>query len=367
MKLNFDLIKKMGHEQVTFCYDPASGLKAIIAIHNTSLGPALGGTRMYPYETEDAALEDVLRLSRGMTYKSAAVGMNLGGGKGVIIGDPKKDKSEALFRAYGAFIERMKGQFITGEDVGMDVNDIEFMFMETDYVVGLSRGHGGSGDPSPKTAFGVIEGMNACVERKLKRKSLKGLTVAVQGLGHVGYHVAKLLHQKGAKIIGCDVDKEAMTKAKKEFGIKMVGPDEIYDVTCDIFSPCAMGGILNADTIPQLKCSIVAGSANNQLKNDKEDGQALQDRGILYAPDYVINAGGLINVALELEGYSERRAMILIRNIYYNLKRIFEISEEQQIVPNRAADQLAEERIQKVCGIRRAHFLDKSKIKRNCL
>lgn len=361
--MEFTSLQTMGHEQVVFCQDPISGLKCIIAIHSTVLGPALGGVRMCPYKTEDEALEDVLRLSRGMTYKSAAVGLNFGGGKAVIIGDPKKDKSEALFRSFGAFIERMKGQYITGEDMGIDVNDIEFIFMETDYVVGLPKGYGGSGDPSPKTAYGVYQGMLACVEKKLKRKSLKGLTIAVQGLGHVGYQLVKILMLQGANVIGCDADAVLAETIKEKFGIKVVNPDDIYQVECDIFSPCAVGGILNSKTIPALKASIVAGSANNQLKKDS-DGEALHQKGILYAPDYVINAGGLINVALELQGYSEVRAKFLIRNIYYNLKRVFEISEQNHVMPHIATDHLAEQRISQIRQIRRAHFLDKSKIMR---
>src|SRR3989338_5283682 len=363
VKFGFSYLKKMGHEEIIFCSDPATGLRAIIAIHSTALGPALGGTRMYPYPSEEEALEDVLRLSRGMTYKAAAVGLNLGGGKGVIIGDPKTDKSEALFRAYGAFIDRMKGQYITGEDVGIDVNDIEFMFMETDYVTGLSRAHGGSGDPSPMTAYGVLQGMLACIEKKMGQKSVEGLTIAVQGLGHVGFRLVELLTQEGAKVIACDTDEKSVQKAQDQFQMEVVAPDKIYEVKCDVFAPCALGGILNPKTIPLLKCKVVAGAANNQLRTDL-DGELLNKKSILYAPDYVIKAGGLINVALELEGYSEDRARILTRNIYYNLKRTFEISEEQKLLPHIAADRLAEERLDKVGRIRRSHFLDKSKIRR---
>ncbi|HBQ21041.1 MAG: leucine dehydrogenase [Deltaproteobacteria bacterium GWA2_38_16] len=363
MSFNFELMKKMGHEQVIFCHNPNVGLKAIIAIHNTALGPALGGTRMWPYKTEEEAFEDALRLSRGMTYKSAVASLNFGGGKAVIIGDPKKDKSESLFRAFGAFVERLKGQFITGEDVGIDVNDIEFMFMETDFVTGLSKAHGGSGDPSPMTAYGVIQGMQACIEKRLKQKGLKGLTVAVQGLGHVGEKLIEYLVHEGAKVIGCDIDPKLCEMVKSKFNMTIVESEKIYGVDCDIFAPCALGGVLNEQTIPQLKCSIVAGSANNQLQKDS-DGELLQKKGILYAPDYVINAGGLINVALELEGYSENRAKLLTRNIYYNLKRAFEISEEQKILPHVSADRLAEERIKKVGFIKRSHVLHKSQIRR---
>ena len=361
--MDFKILETMGHEEVVFCHNPAVGLKAIIAIHNTILGPALGGTRMWAYKNDQDALEDALRLSRGMTYKSAAAGLNFGGGKVVILGDSKKEKSESLFRALGAFIERMKGQFITGEDVGIDVNDIEFMFMETDYVTGLSKAHGGSGDPSPMTAYGVLQGMLACVEKKFGQKNVNGLTVAVQGLGHVGFRLVELLTKEGAKVIACDADEKSVQIAQEKFKIEIVASDKIYEVKCDVFAPCALGGILNPKTIPLLKCKVVAGAANNQLRTDL-DGELLNKKGILYAPDYVINAGGLINVALELEGYSEDRARLLTRNIYYNLKRTFEISEEQKLPPHIAADRLAEERLDKVGRIRRSHFLDKSKIRR---
>lgn len=361
--MDFKILETMGHEEVVFCHNPAVGLKAIIAIHNTTLGPALGGTRMWAYKNDQEALEDALRLSRGMTYKSAAAGLNFGGGKAVIIGDSKKEKTESLFRAFGAFIERMKGQFITGEDVGIDVNDIEFMFMETDYVTGLSRAHGGSGDPSPMTAYGVLQGMLACIEKKMGQKSVKGLTIAVQGLGHVGFRLVELLTKEGAKVIACDTDEKSVKTAQEKFQIEVVAPDKIYEVKCDVFAPCALGGILNPKTISLLKCKVVAGAANNQLHTDL-DGELLNKKGILYAPDYVINAGGLINVALELEGYSEDRARLLTRNIYYNLKRTFEISEEQHMLPHIAADRLAEERLDKVGQIKRSHFLDKSKIRR---
>lgn len=362
--MDFCLLEEQGFEEVVFCSNPHVGLRAIIAIHNTSLGPALGGTRMFPYPNTQAALNDALRLAKGMTYKSAAAGLNFGGGKGVIIGDPKKDKSESLFRAYGAFVERMKGQFITGEDVGIDVNDAEFMYMETDYVVGLSKSHGGSGDPAYMTAYGVLQGMHACIEKKLKRRDMKDLKVAIQGLGHVGMHLAELLKEEGVQMIGSDLDPHLAKEAKNRFEIEIVAPEKIYEVPCTIFAPCAMGGILNSKTISRLQCEIVAGSANNQLSVDS-DGRLLEDKDILYAPDYVINAGGLINVSLELEGYSEKRAKLLTRNIYYNLKRIFEIAEEEKISPQVAADRLAQERIKKLGKIQRSHFLEKSSIRRH--
>jgi len=363
MSTKLKLFKDLEHEQVVFCNQPEIGLKAIIAIHSSVLGPALGGTRMWPYPTEEAALEDVLRLSKGMTYKSAACGLNFGGGKAVIIGDPKHEKSESLFRAFGAFIQRMNGQFLTGEDVGVDVNDMEFVFMETQYVVGLSKAHGGSGDPSPMTAYGVIQGMLASIERQFDQKTLRGLTVCVQGLGHVGMHLVELLIQNGAKVIACDIDPKLCQAAKEKFKIEIVDSNDIYQKKSDIFAPCALGGVLNEKTIPLLKCKIIAGSANNQLQED-EDAKRLKERGILYAPDYVVNAGGLINVALELEGYSAPRAQILTRNIYYNLKRIFQIADDENILPHLAANHLAEERLLKISQIRRAHSLDASKIRR---
>ena len=337
-------MEEFGHEEVIFCQNKDVGLRAIIAIHDTTLGPALGGTRMWPYKTEEEALLDALRLSRAMTYKAAAAGLNLGGGKAVIIGDPKTDKSEALFRAFGRFVESLKGRFITGEDVGIDVNDIEYMYMETRYVSGLSPAHGGGGDPAPVTAFGVIQGMQACVQEKLGRDSLKGLSVAVQGLGHGGFNLAARLLEEGAHVIGADIDPEKVERARSELKIEIASPEEIYDVDADIFAPCALGAVLNDHTIPRMRFKIIAGAANNQLEEDRH-GVELHRRGILYAPDYVINAGGLINVYVELEGYDRERALRMTRGIYYNLRRVFDISRRENIPTFQAADRLVEERI----------------------
>jgi len=337
-------MEEFRHEEVIFCQNKDVGLRAIIAIHDTPLGPALGGTRMWPYKTEEEALLDALRLSRAMTYKAAAAGLNLGGGKAVIIGDPKKDKSEALFRAFGRFVESLKGRFITGEDVGIDVNDIEYMYMETRYVSGLSPAHGGGGDPAPVTAFGVLQGMQACVQEKLGRDSLKGLSVAVQGLGHVGFNLAARLLDEGAHVIGTDIDPEKVERARSELKIEIVNPEEIYDVDAHIFAPCALGAVLNDQTIPRMRFKIIAGAANNQLEEDRH-GVELHRRGILYAPDYVINAGGLINVYVELEGYDRERALRMTRGIYYNLRRVFDISKRENIPTFQAADRLVEERI----------------------
>ncbi|MBI4482660.1 MAG: Glu/Leu/Phe/Val dehydrogenase [Acidobacteria bacterium] len=337
-------MEKFGHEQLIFCQNRDVGLRAIIAIHDTTLGPALGGTRMWPYETEEEAIVDALRLSRGMTYKAAAAGLNLGGGKAVIIGNPKTDKSEALFRAMGRFVESLQGRFITGEDVGVDVNDVEYMYLETRYVSGLSRARGGGGDPAAVTAFGVWQGMRACGQEKLGSDSLEGLTVAVQGLGNVGFHLAKLLIDRQIKVIGADIDEEKVRRAVDQLGIEEVKSDEIYQVQADIFAPCALGAIINDATIRQFKFKIIAGSANNQLQEDRH-GDELDRRGILYAPDYVINAGGLINVFVELEGYERERALRMTRGIYYNLRKVFEIARREKIPTSQAADKLVEQRI----------------------
>lgn len=335
------------HEQVVFCQDKEAGLKAIIAIHDTTLGPALGGTRMWNYSCEEEALRDVLRLSRGMTYKATAAGLNLGGGKAVIIGDPKKEKSEILFRAYGRFVNSLGGRYITAEDVGTDVNDMEYTFMETDYVVGIEASHGGSGNPAPFTSLGVFQAIKVCLGKVFGSEDLKGKVVAVQGVGQVGSHLIRRLKAAGAKIAASDVDAEKLKKAEAEFGFESVDPKEIYSVSCDIFVPCALGGILNDETIPVLKTKIIAGSANNQLERPEHADQ-LKARGILYAPDYVVNAGGLINVYLELEGYSRERAERMTRGIYYNLKKVLQIAEEKKCSTEQAANFMVEHRLKQL-------------------
>lgn len=332
------------HEEVIFFQDKSVGLKAIVAIHDTTFGPALGGTRMWNYPSEEDALKDVLRLSRGMTYKAVAAGLNLGGGKAVIIGDPKKEKSELLFRTYGRFINSLSGRYITAEDVGTDVNDMGYVFMETDYVVGIESAHGGSGNPAPFTALGVYQGMRMCLNKLYGEESFNGRVVTVQGVGQVGSHLIRRLKTSGAKVIATDVDKEKLSKLKEELGFEIVAPEEIYSVPCDIFAPCAMGGIVNDKTSHALKCKIISGSANNQLDRP-EHAKILQERGILYAPDYVVNAGGLMNVYLELEGYSRVRAERMTRGIYYNLKKIFEIAEGQKLTTDAAASFMVEERL----------------------
>ena len=350
----FEALSAKDHEQVVFCNDPHTGLKAIIGIHNTTLGPALGGCRMWPYEKEADALNDVLRLSRGMTYKSAAAGLNLGGGKAVIIGDRKKIKSEDLFRSYGRFVQGLVGRYITAEDVGTTVRDMEWVRMETDYVTGISRALGGSGDPSPVTALGCYEGIKASLKWKTGNESLEGKTIAVQGVGAVGYHLVQHLTRDGANVFVCDIDNENLQRVTQEFrGVEVVSPDSIYSVACDVFAPCAMGAVINDDTIPQLKASIVAGSSNNVLADEEDKhSKALKARDILYAPDYVINAGGLINVANELEGYNRERAVQQAAGIYDNLMNVFEIARDEGVSPIRAADVLAERRIANIGRIK---------------
>ena len=346
-----EYMNKYGHEELVFCSDPQVGLKAIIAIHDTTLGPALGGARMWPYQSEEEATLDVLRLSRAMTYKASAAGLNLGGGKAVIIGDPSKDKSVGLFRSLGKFIESLGGRYITTEDVGTTVSDMQQIRAETKHVTGLPIAWGASGDPSPPTAFGVYQGMKACAEEVFGSGSLKGKTVAIQGFGKVGSYLAVHLRDEGVKIIASDVNERATKRAREEFGATIVSIDDIYDVECDIFSPCALGATLNRQTIPRLHCKIVAGSANNQLEED-EDGDLLQQNRILYAPDYVINGGGIINLSLELTGYNAEAAMAQVAEIHNTIEKVISLAKSKQISTARAADSLAESRIQDAKRVR---------------
>ena len=352
----FEEMSKRDHEQIIHCYDKETGLKAIIGIHNTTLGPSLGGCRFFNYEKEEDALNDVLRLSRGMTYKSAAAGLNLGGGKAVIIGNPKKMKSESLFRAYGRFIQGLAGRYITAEDVGTTVQDMEWVRMETDYVTGISRALGGSGDPSPVTALGCYEGIKSSVKWLTGSESLEGKVVAVQGVGAVGYHLVQHLTRDGARVFVCDIDKENLRRVAADFrNVEVVAVDSIYDVDCDVFAPCAMGAVVNDETLPRLKCQIIAGSANNVLADEEVHAMALEKRGILYAPDYVINAGGLINVANELEGYNRERAVQQAAGIYNIVTEIFQIARDEKITTLIAANTLAERRIQNLGRIKNTY------------
>ena len=343
----FKYLEQYDYEQVVFCQDKQSGLKAIIAIHDTTLGPALGGTRMWTYESEAAAIEDALRLAKGMTYKNAAAGLNLGGGKTVIIGDPRKDKSEELFRAFGRYIQGLNGRYITAEDVGTTVADMDLIHEETDYVTGISPAFGSSGNPSPVTAFGVYVGMKAAAKEAFGTDSLEGKVVAIQGVGNVAYTLCKYLHEEGAQLIVTDINKEAVQRAVEDFGARAVEPNEIYGVECDIYAPCALGATVNDDTIPQLKAKVIAGSANNQLK-DTRHGDLIHEMGIVYAPDYVINAGGVINVADELYGYNHERAMKKVDQIYASIEKVIAISKRDGIPTYVAADRMAEERIEKM-------------------
>ena len=351
----FEVIHKHGdHEQVVFCHDKAVGLKAIIAVHNTALGPALGGTRMWPYKNEEEALVDVLRLSRGMTYKAAASGLNLGGGKAVIIGDSKTQKTEGLFRAFGQFVNSLNGKYITAEDVGTGVTDMEYVFMETPWVTGIPKDFGGSGDPSPYTAHGVLMGIKASAKEKFGHDNLKGLRVAVQGLGNVGTNLVKYLVEEGAVVTVADIDQEKVKRHVDQYKVQSTSTDQIVFSDCEIFSPCALGAVINDQSISKLKCKIVCGGANNQLAEPKH-GDQLRELGILYAPDYVVNAGGLMNVFVELEGYSPDRAFDKTRRVYQNIEKVFSIAKRDGIGTHKAADRLAEERIETIGRLKQRH------------
>ena len=345
----FDEMREQGHEQVVLCSEPAAGYKGIIAIHNTTLGPALGGTRFWNYATEEEAIVDALRLAKGMTYKAAVAGLNLGGGKSVIIGDPKITRREMIFRAHGRFVDSLKGRYITAEDVGTGVEDMDFVQMETSHVAGIA---GRSGDPSPVTAYGTYMGIKAAAKHKYGSDSLSGLTVAVQGMGHVGYYLCEFLHQEGAKLVVTDIDEARVKTVVDKFGAKAVGPDAIYAVDAPIFAPCALGAIVNDKTLPQFKFEIIAGAANNQLAK-AHHGDELQKRNILYAPDYVINAGGLINVYGELQGWSSERSKRKAGEIYDTLVDLFDLSKKEGLPTHEAADRLAERRIEQVATIQR--------------
>ncbi|AGK54824.1 branched-chain amino acid dehydrogenase [Bacillus sp. 1NLA3E] len=353
----FENLEIYDYEQLVFCQDKQSGLKAIIAIHDTTLGPALGGTRMWTYSSEDDAIEDALRLARGMTYKNAAAGLNLGGGKTVIIGDPRRDKNEEMFRAFGRYIQGLNGRYITAEDVGTTVADMDLIHEETDFVTGISPAFGSSGNPSPATAYGVYRGMKAAAKEAFGTDSLEGKVVAIQGVGNVAINLCKHLRGEGAELIVTDIHKESVQRAIDEFGAKAVEPDEIYGVVCDIYAPCALGAVINDETIPRLKAKVIAGSANNQLKETKH-GDMIHELGIVYAPDYVINAGGVINVADELYGYNRERALKKVEGIYQTINKVIEISKRDQIPTYLAADRLAEERIARIRNSRSQFLLN---------
>jgi leucine dehydrogenase len=330
------------HERVVFCSHPASGLKSIIAVHSTELGPAAGGCRMWPYASDEDAIKDVLRLSQGMSYKNAMAGLPLGGGKAVIIGQSRDDKSEDLFQAFGDFVDSLGGMYVTAEDVGINVADMEIVATRTDFVSGLPHASGtAGGDPSPKTARGIFHGINAAVSHRLGRSDLEGLSVAVQGLGNVGFNLCQDLANAGARLIVADIDEQRVRRAVEELGARAVGIDEILYQQADVLAPCALGGILDSKSIPKLNVSIIAGGANNQLATG-EDGDALRTRNILYAPDYVINAGGIINVAYEyLSLGDEAEVMARLEDIGGRLTEIFQAADSQGFSTNRVADAMA--------------------------
>ncbi|HEX6560003.1 MAG TPA: Glu/Leu/Phe/Val dehydrogenase [Longimicrobiales bacterium] len=345
----FEMMREQGHEQIVFCSEPAVGYKGIIAIHNTTLGPALGGTRFWNYATEAEAIVDALRLARGMTYKAAVAGLNLGGGKSVIIGDPRMKRREMIFRAHGRFVNSLKGRYITAEDVGTSVEDMDFVQMETDHVAGIA---GRSGDPSPVTAFGTYMGIKAAVKHKFGSDSVRGMRIAVQGAGHVGFYLCEFLAEEGAQLVVTDIDEARVRNIVEKLGAEAVAPDAIYAVDAPVFAPCALGAIVNDETLPKFKFEIIAGAANNQLAEERH-GDELQKRDILYAPDYVINAGGLINVYGELQGWSSERSKRKAGEIYDTLLQLFELSRKEGLPTYEAADRLAERRIEQVGTIQR--------------
>jgi leucine dehydrogenase len=339
----FQLMKEAGHEQVVLCHEPSCGYIGIIAIHDTTLGPALGGTRFWQYPSTDDAILDALRLARGMTYKAAVAGLNLGGGKAVIVGDHRRTDREILFRAHGRFIESLGGRYITAEDVGTSPADMEFVKRETDHVAGLQ---GLSGDPSPVTGYGVYMGMKAAAKKRWGNDSLSNRTVAIQGCGKVAYYLAEQLHAEGASLIVTDIDEGKMRRLAEEMGARTVAPDAIYDQEADIYAPCALGSTINDDTLARLKVEIIAGGANNQLEDEEKHGRMVEEKGFLYAPDFVINGGGLINVYGEIEGWSQERAKRKAQEIYDTIFNVFTIAERDSIPTFLAADRLAEERIE---------------------
>ncbi|MCE3294971.1 MAG: leucine dehydrogenase [Crocinitomicaceae bacterium] len=338
-------MSKFNHEQLLFCNDNETGLKAIIAVHNTVLGPALGGTRMWMYNNEMDALTDVLRLSRGMTYKNAISGLNLGGGKAVIIGDSRSMKSEALFRRFGKFVNSLGGKYITAEDVGISPIDMTWVNMETDHVVGLP---GKSGDPSPVTAHGVYVGMKACAHEQYGTDSLSGKKVLVQGVGHVGEYLVASLAKEGAKIYISDIHEETLKRVASTYGATVVGINEVYDVDMDIYAPCALGATVNDDTLSRLKCSIIAGAANNQLANESVHGVKVMEKGIIYAPDFALNAGGVINCYSEVKSLQSSWALNKAEEIYTTISNIVKRSKNEGIPTYQIANKMAEERIEAI-------------------
>ena len=347
-------MEKYDYENLFICQDKNLNFKAIIALHDTTLGPATGGCRMWQYEEEMDAIEDALRLARGMTYKYAAAGVNLGGGKAVIIGDPNRKDREPVFRTLGKFINRLDGKYITGEDVGTTLRDMEYIRMETEHVVTLPTYLGGAGDIAPMTALGTIRSMQACCKRVYGSDSLKGKRVAVQGLGAVGHNAVGQLYELGAKLIVADIDPHRVDVMAEKYGVDKVDHESIYDVDCDIFCPCALGAVINDDTLDRLRCKIICGSANNQLKEER-NGDILEKKGLVYAPDYITNAGGTIydTDRLEVGNVSHERGKEKVIRVYDNMVRVFEIADRENIPTYLAADRMAEERIKKIAEVKK--------------
>ncbi|MBS1782457.1 MAG: Glu/Leu/Phe/Val dehydrogenase [Bacteroidetes bacterium] len=348
----FEHMQQMGHEQVVFCHDPHSGLNAIIAIHNTTLGPALGGTRLWNYSSHNDAIIDALRLSRGMTYKAAISGLNLGGGKAVIVADPAQ-KTEALWRRYGKFVDSLNGKYITAEDVNTSARDMEYIALETQHVTGVPEYMGGSGDPSPFTAYGVFVGMKASAKKVWGNDSLTGKRVVVQGVGHVGQYLVGHLIEEGAKVFITDINEAKLKETVEKFRtVEVIEGSKLFDMEMDVYAPCALGATLNTESINKMKCPIIAGAANNQLADENVHGPMLIEKGIIYAPDFLINAGGLINVAAELDGYNRERVMGNVNKIYDRTLDIFQLSETEKIHTQAAAMIIAEKRLADIANVK---------------
>lgn len=348
----FEQIEKMGHEQIMFCNDPKTGLKAIIAVHNTTLGPAIGGTRMWSYASDTDALKDALRLSRGMSFKNAIAGINAGGGKAVLIGNARTDKSEALLRRYGKFVDNLGGKYITAEDVGMNTADMEQISQETSHVVGMPTSLGGSGDPSPFTALGTYVSMKAAAKKAYGSDSLAGKKVSVQGVGHVGEYLIEHLVKEGCKVYVSDIYEDRLQEMVKKFGVEVVGLDEIYDLDVDIYAPCALGATINDHTLERLKCQIIAGSANNQLADEQKHGEACLKKGLIYTPDFLANAGGVINVYSEVKGLPTQWVNDKVERIYDMMFNILTISASQNKNAQEVAIEQAMKRIEAMAHLR---------------
>ncbi len=347
-------MKDYGHEQIVFCNDSRTGLQAIIAIHSTVLGPALGGTRMWPYQNEEEALIDVLRLSRGMSYKAAVSGLNLGGGKAVIIGESRTQKTEMMFRKFGQFVDSLGGRYITAEDVGMTVQDMEYIAMETKYVSGTPIYAGGSGDPSPFTALGVWSAMRACLHEVYGKDSVSGKKVLVQGVGNVGTHLIGHLIQNGAEVYVSDIFEDKINAITSKYNVNVIPTTEVYSTPVDVYAPCALGATLNTKNIQSLHCDIVCGAANNQLENEEIHGKMLKDKNILYAPDFLVNAGGIINISEERFGYNHQRAEADCIKIFDRMNKIIDLSKTSDITTHRAAIDVAEQRINDAAWLNRS-------------